>query len=77
VESIITLTKHAHNIVGSDVPPDGGAGAPEFVTREMQEAGASVIEDWKAEFPDTFGATLLAERVYIAMVAVSTRLTRD
>ena len=60
------------------MPPEGGAGAPEIiVTQEMREAGASIIEDWKAELPDTFGATLLAERVYIAMVAVSTRLTRD
>jgi hypothetical protein len=42
------MTKQAQNIVGSDVPPIGGAGAPDVeVTPEMIDAGVVVLEKWQ------------------------------
>lgn len=40
--SIITLTKQAQKIVDSDVPQNGGVGAPE-ITDQMIEAGLEVL----------------------------------
>ncbi len=57
------MTKHTQNTVDSDVPPSGGAGAPE-ITAEMVGAGVVALEAWSGSaHPD-----MLLERIYSAMV---------
>jgi hypothetical protein len=62
--SIITLTKHAQNIVGSDVPPCGGAGAPEIeLTQGVVDAGLCVLLDSGALYHQTESYRLLVEDI--------------
>lgn len=63
--SIVTLTKQAQKIVGSDVPPDGGAGAP-GITPSMIDAGVEVLRGANLDFDDE-GA--IVRDVFEAMVA--------
>jgi hypothetical protein len=64
--SIITLTKHAQNIVGSDAPSCGDAGAPKIelvvVTPAMLEAGLERARELIGEAPD-----YVVTAVYLAM----------
>ncbi len=77
--SIITLTKQQQNIVGSDVPPQGGAGAP-VITPQMFEAGLAAIREheydfWETRTPEEKRSLVAA--IYGAMLAVSENRRTD
>ena len=68
------LTKHTPDVVSTAVACEKAAGATEIiVTREMREAGASVIE----ELRDVVSASGLAEAVYTAMVRATIEESLD
>jgi hypothetical protein len=76
---IITLTKHTQNIVGSDVPPQGGTGAPEVrITAEMVDVGVCVIRERNYDFWETTtreSKNALVAEIFSAMVKASNRTT--
>ena len=49
---IITLTKQPQNIVGSDVPPNGGAGAPAMFLVSRSALAAAIHQSIEVCFAD-------------------------